>query len=203
MHVAMKDMEIRGAGNVLGSQQHGNMDSIGFDLYSRMLSQEVAHMKGEETAAEFTPLLSLGITAYLPKEYIPDETLKIEFYRRLAEMNEDEQLSQIEEELKDRFGPLPLEAQMLLKIASFRPLAKKLGIQRLEVQNGWAALQWHPDLTPPAEKVAGWFKQWPPTRIRFAPQDPNSVSFRVMKGDEVPEKQLEAVQKLLKELSPS
>jgi transcription-repair coupling factor (superfamily II helicase) len=193
-------MEIRGAGNVLGAQQHGNMDSIGFDLYSRMLSQEVAHMKGEATALEFTPLLSLGVTAYFPKEYIPDETLKIEFYRRLAEATEEEQLSQIEEELKDRFGPLPLEAQMLLKVAAFRPQAKRLGIQKLEAQNGWVALQWHPDLTPTAERVQKWFKQWPVSRIRFAPQDPNSVSFRVMKGDEGPEKQMEAVQRLLKDI---
>ena len=203
MHVAMKDMEIRGAGNVLGAQQHGNMDSIGFDLYSRMLSQEIAHMKGQETATDFTPLLSLGITAFLPKEYIPDEVLKIEFYRRLAELSAEEQLTEIESELKDRFGPLPLEAQMLLKVAAFRPKAKRLGIQRLEAQGGWVALQWHPDLTPPAERIEGWMKKWPPTRIRFAPQDPNSVSFRVMKGDEGPEKQMEAVERLLKELSPA
>jgi transcription-repair coupling factor (superfamily II helicase) len=176
------------------------MDSIGFDLYSRMLSQEIAHMKGEATAADFTPLLSLGVTAYFPKEYIADETLKIEFYRRLAEATEEEHLIQIEEELKDRFGPLPLEAQMLLKVAAFRPQTKRLGIQRLEAQNGWVALQWHPDLTPPAERVAKWFKQWPPARIRFSPQDPNSVSFRVMKGDEGPEKQMEAVGKLLKDI---
>ena len=202
MHVAMKDMEIRGAGNVLGAQQHGNMDSIGFDLYSRMLSQEIAHMKGEETAADFTPLLSLGVTAYFPKNYILDETLKIEFYRRLAEAGEEDQLVQIEEELKDRFGPLPLEAQMLLKVASFRPKVKRMGIQKLEAQNGWVSLQWHQDLTPSADKVAGWFKQWPPSRIRFAPQDPHSVSFRVMKGDEGPERQMEAVQKLLKDLNP-
>ncbi len=200
MHVAMKDMEIRGAGNVLGAKQHGNMDSIGFDLYSRMLSQEVAHMKGEETAADFNPLLSLGITAYFPKEYISDETVKIEFYRRLAEMNEEEQLGQIQEELIDRFGPLPLEAQMLLKVAEFRPQVKKMGIQRLEAQAGWVSLQWHSDLTPEPAKVEKWFKQWPPARIRFSPQDPNSVSFRVMKGDEGPEKQMEAVQKLLTDL---
>jgi transcription-repair coupling factor (superfamily II helicase) len=201
MHVAMKDMEIRGAGNVLGAQQHGNMDSIGFDLYSRMLSQEIAHMKGEETAADFTPLLSLGVTAFFPKEYIPDETVKIEFYRRLAEMGEMEQLAEIEAELVDRFGPLPLEAAMLLKVAAFRPQAKKLGIQRLEAQGGWVSLQWHPDLTPTGEKVEKWFKQWPPARIRFSSQDPNAVSFRVMKGDEGPEKQMEAVQKLFTDLS--
>jgi transcription-repair coupling factor (superfamily II helicase) len=200
MHVAMKDMEIRGAGNVLGSKQHGNMDSIGFDLYSRMLSQEVSRMKGEETVTDFTPLLSLGVTAYFAKDYIPDETVKIEFYRRLAEISELEQLKEIEEELLDRFGPMPLEAQMLIKVAAFRPQAKKLGIQRLEAQGGWISVQWHPDLTPASEKVEKWFKQWPPSRIRFSSQDPNAVSFRVMKGDEGPEKQMDAVQKLFDDL---
>jgi transcription-repair coupling factor (superfamily II helicase) len=201
MYVAMKDMEIRGAGNVLGTQQHGNMDAVGFDLYSRMLSQEIAHLKGEEVEADFTPLLSLGVTAYFPKDYIPDEILKIEFYRRLAEATEEGELTQIEEELKDRFGPLPLEAQMLLKVAAFRPQARRVGLQKVESQNGWVSLQWHPDHTPPAEKVAQWFKRWPPSRIRFSPQDPNSVSFRVMKGDEGPEKQMEAVGKLLKDVA--
>jgi transcription-repair coupling factor (superfamily II helicase) len=200
MHVAMKDMEIRGAGNVLGAKQHGNMDSIGFDLYSRMLSQEVSRMKGEETVTDFTPLLSLGVTAYFAKDYIPDETVKIEFYRRLAEISELDQLKEIEDELVDRFGPMPLEAQMLIKVAAFRPQAKKLGIQRLEAQGGWISLQWHPDLTPSPEKIEKWFEQWPPARIRFSSQDPNSVSFRVMKGDEGPEKQMDAVQKLLKDV---
>ena len=76
LHIAMKDMEIRGAGNVLGTQQHGNMDAIGFELYSRMLSQEVAHLKGEEAGEDFTPQLSLGVTAFFPKEYIPDEGIE-------------------------------------------------------------------------------------------------------------------------------
>jgi transcription-repair coupling factor (superfamily II helicase) len=200
MHVAMKDMEIRGAGNVLGAKQHGNMDSIGFDLYSRMLSQEVARMKGEETATDFTPLLSLGVTAYFAKDYIPDETVKIEFYRRLAEVSEPEQLKEIEEELVDRFGPMPLEAKMLLKVATFRPQARKLGIQRLEAQGGWISLQWHPDLTPAPEKVEKWIKQWPPSRIRFSSQEPNAISCRVMKGDEGPEKQMNAVEKLFQDL---
>jgi len=157
-------------------------------------------MKGEETVTDFTPLLSLGVTAYFAKDYIPDETVKIEFYRRLAEISELEQLKEIEEELLDRFGPMPLEAQMLIKVAAFRPQAKKLGIQRLEAQSGWISVQWHPDLTPASEKVEKWFKQWPPSRIRFSSQDPNSVSFRVMKGDEGSEKQMDAVQKLFNDL---
>jgi transcription-repair coupling factor (superfamily II helicase) len=197
LHIAMKDMEIRGAGNVLGTQQHGNMDAIGFELYSRMLSQEVAHLKGEAFSEDFTPQLSLGVTAYFPKEYIPDEGLKIEFYRRLAEAGEN--ISGVEEELKDRFGPLPPEAQMLLTVASFRPLTKGLGVQRLEAQGGWVSLQWHPNHSPDPARVQKWFKQYP-SRIRFSPQDPNTVSFRVAKGDETQEKRLAAVENLLKEL---
>ncbi len=200
MHIAMKDMEIRGAGNVLGTRQHGNMDSIGFDLYSRMLSQEVAHLKGEESPEEFTSQISLGVTAYFPKDYIQDETVKIEFYRALAEAGEEVEITRIEEELKDRFGPLPLEARMLLKVAAFRPRAKKLGLLRLEAQGGWVSLTWHPAHAPEPGVAEKWFKQWPPARIRFSSQDANSVSFRVMKGDEGPEKQMEAVGRLLEGL---
>jgi transcription-repair coupling factor (superfamily II helicase) len=201
MHIAMKDMEIRGAGNVLGTQQHGTLDSIGFDLYSRMLSQEISQMKGEETAADFTPALSLGISAYLPKEYIPEEAVKIEFYRRLVEAKDEEQLRDIEAELKDRFGPLPAEAQTLFAIAALRPPVKQAGIQRLEAQGGWVSLQWHPDLAPSLEQLQQWVKQWPPARIRFSAQDPHSISFRVSKGDEPPESRLPAVRKLLRDLS--
>jgi transcription-repair coupling factor (superfamily II helicase) len=202
MHIAMKDMEIRGAGNVLGTQQHGNMDAIGFDLYSRMLTSEIAHLKGEEAGVDFAPVLSLGVNAYFPGEFIGDEGLKIEFYRRLAEMTEESQAAEVEAELKDRFGPLPPEAQALLKVAAIRPAAKKLGIRRLEAQGGWVELQWHPDLKPGAEKVAKWLKKWPPTRIRFSPKDPNTVSFRVMKEESGPEKQMAAVQELLRSLAP-
>ena len=200
MHIAMKDMEIRGAGNVLGNRQHGNMDAIGFDLYSRMLNQEMASLKGEAQGTDFTPLLSLGVSAYFPKDYISDEGLKIEFYRRLAEMREEADLPAVEAELKDRFGPLPPEAEMLLKVASFRPVTKRLGIERLESQGGWVSLQWHPEFAPPTERVEKWFKVWPPSRIRFSPQSPHAVSFRVMKGDEGPVKMMEAVQKLLKDV---
>jgi len=200
MHIAMKDMEIRGAGNVLGTRQHGNMDAIGFDLYSRMLASEVSQLKGEGQAEDFTPQLSLGVTAYFPKDYIPDESVKIEFYRRLAEADEEGEMAVIGEELKDRFGELPAEALMLLKVAALRPKAKTLGLTRLEAQGGWVSLTWHEAHAPSPEKVARWMKEWPPARIRFSSQDANSVSFRVRKGDEGPEKGMEAVAGLLSKL---
>ncbi len=200
LHIAMKDMEIRGAGNVLGTQQHGNMDSIGFDLYSRMLGREMARMKGQEAEEDFVPALSLGVSAYFPKEYISEEAAKIDFYRRLAEMSEEKEVTEIGAELEDRFGPLPAEARMLLTIASFRPRVKRMGIQRLEALEGWVSLQWREDRAPSQERVDKWFKTWPPSRIRFSSKEPHSVSFRVMKGDEDQEARLLAVDKLLKNL---
>ncbi len=200
LHIAMKDMEIRGAGNVLGTQQHGNMDAIGFDLYSRMLGQEMARMKGQEAGTDFIPVLSLGVSAYFPKDYIAEEPAKIDFYRRLAEMSGESEVTEIGAELEDRFGPLPAEARMLLTVAAFRPRVKGLGIQRLEALEGWVSLQWHPEKAPSPERVDKWFKMWPPSRIRFSSKEPHSVSFRVMKGDESQEARLQAVDKLLKNL---
>ena len=158
-------------------------------------------MKGEETPLDFTPVLSLGLSAYLPKDYIPEEAVKIEFYRRLVETQDEAGLKEIGVELKDRFGEPPEEAKTLMRVAALRPEVKALGIQRLEAQGGWVFLQWHPDLAPAVPQIEKWMKQWPPTRIRFSPNDAHSISFRVSKGEEGPEGRLASVQKLLKDLA--
>lgn len=202
LHVAMKDMEIRGAGNVLGNQQHGNLEAIGLDLYSEMLQEEVARLKGEpEPDAKVHPALNLGISAYFPSAYVPEEEVKADFYRRLGTVEDAEAVASLASELADRFGPPPPEAQALLAVAVLRPLAAKLGLTRLELTGGWASLTWHEARVPTPAQVGQWMRKFPPTRIRFSPKDPRTVMFRVAKGDEPDEARLEAVKRLLKELS--
>ncbi len=204
LHIAMKDMEIRGAGNVLGTQQHGNMEAIGLDLYAQMLTEEVSKLKGEpEPAARVNPVLSLGLSAYLPKEYVADEEVKAELYRRLGAVTGDDEVKVLNEELVDRFGPPPEEARALMAVAALRPLAVGLGLTRVEMSGGWVSLTWHPERQPEPPRVALWVKKYPPARLRFSPKDPNTVSFRVCKGDEPPEKRLEAAKRLLAELTAS
>jgi transcription-repair coupling factor (superfamily II helicase) len=202
LHIAMKDMEIRGAGNVLGNQQHGNMEAIGLDLYSDMLSEEVSRLKGEpEPQAKVHPVLDLGVSAYFPSSYVAEEEVKADFYRRLGAVSDASHIETLSAELVDRFGPPPPEAQALLAVAVLRPLAVSLGLTRLELSAGWSSLTWHVDRTPEPAKVALWMKRYPPTRLRFSPKDPQTVMFRVAKGDEPAEVRLEAVRKLLSELA--
>jgi transcription-repair coupling factor (superfamily II helicase) len=204
LHIAMKDMEIRGAGNVLGNQQHGNMEAIGLDLYSDMLSEEVARLKGEtELPTRVHPVLNLGLSAYFPSTYVAEEEVKADFYRRLGSVNDASDVENLSKELVDRFGPPPPEAKALLAAAVLRPLAEALGLTRLELSAGWSSLSWHPERAPEPLKVAGWMKKYPPTRIRFSPKDPQTVMFRVARGDEPSETRLEAVRRLLVDISAS
>ena len=199
MHIAMRDMEIRGAGNLLGMDQHGHMDAVGLDLYSSMLASAVAREKGEEILEDFHPEISLAITAFLPGGYIPEEVVKVDFYRRLVDAGTEAEVEAIASELVDRFGPLPEPAQILLKVAAVRPSLKRLGIQRLEELSGWVTLTWHDARIPSTEVVAGWMKKVPPSRIRFDPENRNTVSFRIHKGNEPEATRLDAVRNLLRE----
>lgn len=202
LHIAMKDMEIRGAGNVLGNQQHGNMEAIGLDLYSDMLQEEVARLKGEpEPSAKVHPVLNLGVSAYFPSSYVTEEEVKADFYRRLGEVEQPAEVESLSMELVDRFGPPPDEAKALLAVAVLRPLAVGLGLTKLELTAGWTSLTWHKERTPAQAEVAKWMKRYPPTRLRFSPKDPQTVMFRVAKGDEDADFRLEAVRKLLADLS--
>jgi transcription-repair coupling factor (superfamily II helicase) len=198
LHIAMKDMEIRGAGNVLGNQQHGNMEAIGLDLYSSMLTEEVSRLKGEAAPpARVTPVLNLGVSAYFPSSYVPDEEVKADFYRHLGAVEGPSDVEALTLELTDRFGPPPEEARALLEVAALRPAAVALGLTRVEMSGGWVSLTWHEDRVPEPAKVSEWMRHTPPSRLRFSPKDPRTVLFRTAKGDEAPGVRLGSVRKLL------
>ncbi len=115
--IAMRDLSIRGAGNLLGKQQHGFIDSVGFDLYSEMLSEAVVRKRGMEEKEKKTKVeIDLGINAYLPNEYISDQRQKIEIYKRIRELNSHEEYVQLQDDLIDRFGNFPDEVADLLTI---------------------------------------------------------------------------------------
>ena len=127
--LAMQDLEIRGAGNILGSEQHGHIIKVGLELYMKTLKNAVGRLKGKKTAKQITPTIDLGISAYIPSTYISDEPTKISFYKRIAELEEEKELFEMREELKDRFGNLPLSAELLLNIVEIKINAKRAGIE--------------------------------------------------------------------------
>ncbi|MSV38788.1 MAG: transcription-repair coupling factor, partial [Actinobacteria bacterium] len=131
MQVALKDLEIRGAGNLLGGEQSGHIAEVGFDLYMRMVSDAVEEFKSgyfEETPKKIDCKVELPINAHLPVEYIEAERLRLDLYRRIADAENDEVLMEIKAELRDRFGELPEPVNELLAVASLRIFAKQLGI---------------------------------------------------------------------------
>jgi len=132
-HISMRDMEIRGAGNLLGAQQHGHITAIGFDMYCRLLDEAVRQIKGEEIAPGFEPDVQTSVSAYVPDEYIPDANQKMSFYQRMGEAKQTVELLAIEEELRDRFGELPSPTSALLNSIHVKLLARQLGIGTLTV----------------------------------------------------------------------
>lgn len=130
--IAARDLEIRGAGHFLGTQQSGEIASIGFELYIKMLENCVAELRGKKVEEEFNPSLQLGVSAYIPEEYIPDSYQRLYFYKRLSSTDKEEEIEKIQDELRDRFGPVPEEVRLLFKLVGIRILAKQLRIERID-----------------------------------------------------------------------
>ena len=118
--IAMRDLEIRGAGNLLGAEQHGHMESVGYDLYCKMLSEAVREAKGQRHEESFETTIDLAVSAYIPPEYIPEENQKLDMYKRVAQIEEEEEAEDILEEMIDRFGEPPRVVQNLIRIALIR-----------------------------------------------------------------------------------
>ena len=121
--IAMRDLEIRGAGNLLGEEQHGHMDAVGYDLYCKMLSEAVRHLKGEIPEETYATTVDLNIDAYIPASYIPNEYQKLDIYKRIAAIETEEEQEDMLEELIDRFGDPPRKVQQLLMIAQLKAKA--------------------------------------------------------------------------------
>ena len=128
----MRDLEIRGAGNILGTQQHGHMESVGYDLYMKMLNQAVGEEKGElQPAPEKECLIDLPIDAYIPPEYIKSVPNKIAMYRRIADIRTIDDADDVMDELIDRFGEPPMSVQGLIMVALMRNTALAQGIYEI------------------------------------------------------------------------
>ncbi len=126
--IALRDLEIRGAGNILGAQQHGHITNIGYELYCKLLDEAVRKLKGEKVEEEIETSINLPIEAFLPDDYIPDSRQKISIYKKISALKTDKEKDELTNELKDRYGDIPEPVQMLLEICSIKQLCQKLGI---------------------------------------------------------------------------
>jgi transcription-repair coupling factor (superfamily II helicase) len=129
--VAMRDLEIRGAGNLLGAEQSGHIAAVGFDTYARLLAESVAELRGQPLPEEKEIRIDLPVRAFLPVGYLGQESLRLELYRRIASAATDQELDRILEEAEDRFGPLPPEAATLFDVARLRVACRRMGIEEV------------------------------------------------------------------------
>ena len=143
--IAALDLELRGAGNMLGRQQHGHIEAVGFDIYTQMLERAVSKLKGEEAAPDLRTTLSLGLDVRIPHDYIPSENLRLRTYKRISSIKTDEERNDVGKELEDRFGGLPSSVANLLHYAVLKSICERLRISTVERQGNRLAVRFHPE----------------------------------------------------------
>lgn len=141
--IAALDLELRGAGNLLGGEQHGHIEAVGYDTYIRLLEETVSELKGEEVPLEIHATLNLGLDIRIPTEYIPDEAQRLRYYKRIADAKDDEQATRITDELTDRYGPVPDEVRNLVRFSLVKALAERSGVESIERRQGFANIKFH------------------------------------------------------------
>jgi len=134
--LASMDLEIRGAGNLLGGEQSGNLASLGYDAYMQMLEETIDELRGQPRAAEVDPEIRLPVAAKLPEEFVPDVSQRLVLYKRLASSREDADVDRIRDEILDRYGHLPSEAENLFQVIRLKILARKLGVASVDLRRG-------------------------------------------------------------------
>lgn len=157
--IALKDLELRGAGNILGAEQSGFVHAVGIETYTRLLEETIRRMRGEETGEHFpAPEISLEGAAFLPDEYIPDSAQKLHLYRRLSRLEQIEQVGALRAELHDRFGAPPPEVERLLASAALRLLGAQLGVERILLRGDEARLNFRDRVVPRLAALQGAFR---------------------------------------------
>jgi len=142
--IAALDLELRGAGNLLGGEQHGHIASVGFDTYLRLLDETVRELKGEDIPPEVQSSLNLSLDIRIPPQYIADEQQRLRAYKKIADVKEDQQAETARAELADRYGPLPDAVETLLQFAQLKSSAQRLGIEVVDRRANWLNIKFHP-----------------------------------------------------------
>ena len=143
--IAALDLELRGAGNLLGGEQHGHIEAVGFDTYVRLLEETVRELKGEEVPVEIHSSLSLGLDIRIPAGYIADDNQRLRAYRQIANAATAEDRERVEKGLEDRYGPVPDEVRNLLAYSALKTAAEKLGIEAIDRRHTLLSVKFHPE----------------------------------------------------------
>jgi transcription-repair coupling factor (superfamily II helicase) len=166
IHLASRDLEIRGAGNLLGAQQSGHIASIGFDLYCQMLEEAIRTRRGEDVLPRIDPELRLEVQGYLPETYVDSEAQRLEIYRRCASLTDLPALDTLRQELQDRFGTPPPAVERLLLVIELKLLARQLFLERIEQRGLEVLLTFHPQTPIEPPRLLQWLQSTAP-HFRF------------------------------------
>lgn len=170
--IALRDLEIRGAGNLLGSEQHGFIASVGFDLYTQMLGQAIRELKGESAEAVSDPTIELSVDAYLPDGYVPDARQKIEVYKRLVSAQTLVDVEELADEITDRFGPPPASVVQLIQLSRVRVLARALKLTAVAHRANHLVIRGSSDSLIRAEAMAALGRRYPGRLLPGANRSP-------------------------------
>jgi len=180
--IAALDLELRGAGNMLGRQQHGHIEAIGFDMYCQMLERAVSKLKGEEVAPDLRTTLNLGFDVRIPQDYIPSENLRLRTYKRISSIASEADKQDVRKELEDRFGKPPSSVENLLEYAALKSMCERLRISAVERQGTRIAVRFHPETTLDPAKLVSVVRSRSGIKL-----DPSGVLWmEVKRGESIP-----------------
>jgi len=195
--IAMRDLEIRGCGNILGSEQHGHMLAIGYDLYVKYLDRAVKKLSGTQLEEDIEISVDLSVDGYIPSSYIKNEEQKIEIYKKIAAISSDEDILDITEELIDRFGNVPKEVNNLIKVAFIKTLCKKLNIKEIIQSNKFVRFMFITNRGLSVEAINYMLKKYP-LRVKFDSSKEPFVKYQLSSIEQ--SSLLEEIKTLLEEL---
>lgn len=159
--VAALDLELRGAGNLLGAEQHGHINAVGFEMYMRLLEQTIQELRGRPVPAELHTSFQLGLDIRIPQDYVSDEHQRLRVYKRIAELKDEAEAKDLLEELADRYGPVPEPVRQLVRLALLKSRAEYLGIERVQLQRSLLSLKFHPSTRATPEGLMELVHTWP------------------------------------------
>ena len=185
--VAALDMELRGAGNLLGREQHGQVNAIGFEMYCRMLEGAVQQLRGETTRPEVATTINLGLDIRIPPAYIAEESQRLRMYKTIGAIESAEQRAAVEQELEDRYGALPAAVLNLLEYASLKALAQRFLIQSIERKSEMLNIQFHSSAPVDPERLTKFISKH--QDVQFTPAGMLRIPFRGNSHDLLPQVQ--------------
>jgi len=183
--IAMRDLEIRGAGNLIGAEQHGHMDAVGYETYCKLLDGMIKELKGEKWVEEEeeTTKVDLNISAYISEKYIKSDVQKMEMYQKISKVDNNEELLDIIDELSDRYGDIPKETEKLLKVVEIKYMARALNIESIEQNNLRVIFKFRNASKLEMEKLSDLVKELK-GKILFSAGDKPSVTLHIDEEDD-------------------